>query len=634
MNKDKFKLYIANETSQDNTSYFEKKCISNVVLDTYKIKQVLYTSNYIDDLKDYTHICLELDDKNEYSSFVGFNSDNNELSVDVFNLRYLNNTSLIKGNSKVLFISDSFINTLSFETIYYKAIYVNPNNLHLLKQTIQQNISNITEYNVNFILDIKDNTTLSDLTNFLTELNINNYIYPIFSDENANEFLIRSKRDFTLKTISFVKNTILGELNGYKQVSYSDYNADIGNLEVLDILSTEEILTVQNGKDSSSVDTVDLSAMSLLERAQYCWNNPVNPETLLKTGIDGFDKAIRYFERKGILIGAIPGMSKTSFCLAIAVNMALAKKHCIFFSLEMDKMFITSKILANLTYRKELSPKPLNQEDIYIFLCESVQIFTLEEYNSLIKCIKFYQDNIEPFLHIDDFSNSKTKELASKSIEAIRVHTDNFILKHKIKPVIFIDYIQQLTVENSDKSQANDKIKLDYITNILIDMKKKMGITMFLISSLNRESYNTVISKTSFKESGSIEYAAEYLLGIQWRQMYKRVQSLKNKGEQDMYTLLLNKMSGIVGFKELEMVAAKGRTGGEGDSIYLNFHFLENRFETVTEECLINPDLSKSFKENIDMAYEIRDKLKNGIKNNNNSVEKDNTSTVIKRKRL
>lgn len=635
MNDDKFKIYIDTEASRDTTSYFEKKCISDSVIDTYKIRKVFCTSNYIDDIDDFTHICLELNDNNDYSSFIGFNSNDNKLNVSAFNLRYLNNLSLVKGNSKVLFISDSFINMLSFETIYYKSIYVNSDNLDLFKQAVLQSTSSISEFNVSFVLDIENKNALSDLKDFLTELNIKNYTYPLFTDKNANEFLIRSKRDFTLKTISFVKNTILGELNGYKQVDYSDYNADIGNLEVLDILSTEEILTVNNGKDVSATDTVDLSSMGLLERAQYCWNNPVNPNTLLKTGIEGFDKAIKYFERKGILIGAIPGMSKTSFCLAIAVNMALIKKHSIFFSLEMDKMFITSKVLANLSYRKDLSPKPLNQEDIYIFLCESVQVFTLEEYEALVRCVKFYQDNIEPYLHIDDFSNSKTKELASKSIEAIRVHTENFILKNKIRPVIFIDYIQQLTVENKDKAQANDKVKLDYITNILIDMKKKMGITMFLISSLNRESYNTVISKTSFKESGSIEYAAEYLLGIQWRQMYKRVQCLKNKGEQDMYTLLLNKMSSIVGFKELEMVAAKGRTGGEGDSIYLNFHFLENRFETVTEECLINPDLNKSFKENVEMAYEIRENLKNGIKNNNNNLNKeDDASVVVKRKRL
>ena len=88
-------------------------------------------------------------------------------------------------------------------------------------------------------------------------------------------------------------------------------------LDALDILSTEELLIAEKGSSiDSNISSMDLQAMDLLERAEYCWNNPINPDTLLKTGIDGFDKAIKYFERKGILIGAIPGMSKTSFCIA------------------------------------------------------------------------------------------------------------------------------------------------------------------------------------------------------------------------------------------------------------------------------------------------------------------------------
>lgn len=362
-----------------------------------------------------------------------------------------------------------------------------------------------------------------------------------------------------------------------------------------------------------------------MQRAVYCWNNPVDASTLLKTGIEGFDKAVRYFERKGILIGAVPGMSKTSFCLAIAVNMALSKKHVKFFSLEMDKRFLETKILSNLSYRPELANEPLNQEDIYIFLQEGIKIFNEEQYKTLLRCIEYYSNNIEKFLHIDDFRYTDTRKSSFKSIEAVRLETEKFIKEYRVRPVIFIDYIQSLTVENPAKAEASDKVRLDFITDVLIEMKKKLGITMFLVSSLNRDAYNSIITKTSFKESGSIEYAAELLFGIQWRQMYKRVQS-RPRSEQDMYLSLLNKMSAVVGFKELELFAAKGRTGGEGEAVYLNFHFLKNEFETVSEECIIEPNLNLSLEENIKIAEEIARNLRN---------EKlvDNKNTIMRRRR-
>lgn len=631
----KYQDYVA-ESNIDKTSLFQNKCIGSNIIDLYKLKNCSNGNKYIPELsEDFTHLAINLDKDNNLINFAAYNPSKNLLQPGLFNERYIKHPSLIQGKSKVLFITDDFLSMLSFETISYKSIYINISKLDKLVELINNNAKAIIDLGIKFILDIDNDLIKNKLSNLISSLELNYYIYPRFNQyKTTNEFLILNKRDFTLKTIGFIKNSVINELEGYTQIDYKDYQADVGLLDVMDVLSTEELLVAQNGANyDSNITPIDLQSMDLLERAKYCWNNPVNPDTLLKTGIDGFDNFIKYFERKGILIGAIPGMSKTSFCIAIAVNMALRKKHSIFFSLEMDMDFILSKILANLSYKKDISSKPLDQEDIYIFLSEAVKVFDRQQYENLLNCIIFYQNNIEKYLHIDDFVNRKTKETSMKSIEAIRMHTEKFILENKIRPVIFIDYIQQLTVENPAKSESTDKVKLDFITNVLIDMKKKLGITMFLISSLNRESYNSVISKTSFKESGSIEYAAEYLLGMQWRGMYKRVQSLKNKGEQDMYVSLLNLMSNEVGFKELEIVAAKGRTGGEGKAVYLNFNFKENTFVTTSEECIINPNLSLSVNDNIKIAKEILTNLKNGTPIKTNDENKEQINSIKKKRR-
>ena len=625
MNKN-FRKYVNEVNTKDPTSLFINKCIGDKIIDLYNLKYCANPCEYIcTNNNEIKHLGINLDENNEYKSFIGYDMTNNKVEpISLFNERYLKAPKLIEGKSKVLFITDNFMDTLSYETIGYKAVLVGNDSLNMFLTLIESNKKNLS--NIKFILDIKDKYLNEELYNAICEYKLSCYIYETTKDyKSANEYLISNKRDFVITTISFVKNTVLKEISKYEQIDNSSYDALVGNLETLDILSVEETLGADAGLSDDNLNGLEAEAMSLMQRAVYCWNNPVDASTLIKTGIEGFDKAVRYFERKGILIGAVPGMSKTSFCLAVAVNMALSKKHVKFFSLEMDKRFLETKILANLSYRPELADEPLNQEDIYIFLQEGIKVFDEEQYKTLLRCIQYYSDNIEKFLHIDDFRYTDTRKSSFKSIEAVRLETEKFIKEYRVRPVIFIDYIQSLTVENPAKAEASDKVRLDFITDVLIEMKKKLGITMFLVSSLNRDAYNNIITKASFKESGSIEYAAELLFGIQWRQMYKRVQS-RPKSEQDMYLSLLNKMSKVVGFKELELFAAKGRTGGEGDAVYLNFHFLKNEFETVSEECIIEPNLNLSLEENIKIAEEIARNLRN---------EKlvDNKNTIMRRRR-
>lgn len=54
------------------------------------------------------------------------------------------------------------------------------------------------------------------------------------------------------------------------------------------------------------------------------------------------------------------------------------------------------------------------------------------------------------------------------------------------------------------------------ITKSLKELSKSLGITIVAISSLNRANYSGSITMESFKESGSIEYTSDVLIGLEY----------------------------------------------------------------------------------------------------------------------
>ena len=75
--------------------------------------------------------------------------------------------------------------------------------------------------------------------------------------------------------------------------------------------------------------------------------------------------------------------------------------------------------------------------------------------------------------------------------------------------VVIIDYLQYILCGNN----GNDKQVIDTITKRLKELSKMLNISVIAISSLNRANYGGGITMESFKESGSIEYTSDILIG-------------------------------------------------------------------------------------------------------------------------
>ena len=205
----------------------------------------------------------------------------------------------------------------------------------------------------------------------------------------------------------------------------------------------------------------------------------------LPTGITNFDNALDGGLPTGLtILGARTGLGKTTFVLQLADNLIKqANTKVLFFSLELNKFELLTKSLSRLSYfDNELTTHTPNS-------------FVKNE----VENIDTYFDKYE------EYGNNIFLIDSIRDLGGIIANIKHFCKNHpNDKVVVIVDYIQYI-----DYNILNDKQKVDVIIKALKTLSSNMNIPIIAISSLSRDgSKKNDIS--SFKESGSIEYTADY----------------------------------------------------------------------------------------------------------------------------
>ena len=217
-----------------------------------------------------------------------------------------------------------------------------------------------------------------------------------------------------------------------------------------------------------------------------------------KTGFSGLDKVLVQMGKGDlVIVGARPGMGKTSFAMNIAVNVAKSsgKAVCIF-SLEMSGEQLVTRILSSeaLVDSYNLRTGLLKSEE-----WDSIASVT----QSLSGCDIF----------IDDTSQITTTEMKSK------------LRRIKNLGLVVIDYIGLMqTTSNSD----NRAQQVGEISRNLKMMAKDFGIPIVCCAQLNRgtESRPGQGKKPTLadlRDSGSIEQDADIVLFLYRDEYYKDI---------------------------------------------------------------------------------------------------------------
>ena len=214
----------------------------------------------------------------------------------------------------------------------------------------------------------------------------------------------------------------------------------------------------------------------------------------IRTGFDKLDNLLNGGLPNGLInLGAITSLVKNNFALQFADNMAsMENTKVLLFSLEMTRFDIISKSLSRISY--------INEDLGNYTFDDLLSNNELVDYEALLSKYEPIANNLYTIDYIYDI----------RDIEAfIRQFKD---LHENENIVVIIVYWQY----NVGGYNGNDKQFIDIITKRLKELSKELNICIIEISSLNRTNYSGSITMESFKESGSIEYTSDILMGLEY----------------------------------------------------------------------------------------------------------------------
>ena len=291
----------------------------------------------------------------------------------------------------------------------------------------------------------------------------------------------------------------------------------------------------------------------------------------ISTGIKSLDARLNGGLHEGLyVLCAGSSMGKTTLMLQIADNIASSGRAVLFVSMEQSARELIAKSISRISHI-ENKKNAVTVNALLFNEAKPVKQITGE----LKKLEQRYLEKISPNLTICE----PQKQLNALEIRALAQAVKDI---HGASPVVFIDYLQLLAAQNEHDT---DKRAVDNNIGALRRLARDFKTPVFLISSLNRESYWAGVRLDSAKESGGIEYSADVFLGFQPFNLMGKIQSVKEQRKCSRETA-----ARIVfdEYKESEvcfatLTIAKNRNGKtlKADKIKLKNYAEFARFESV-----------------------------------------------------
>lgn len=285
----------------------------------------------------------------------------------------------------------------------------------------------------------------------------------------------------------------------------------------------------------------------------------------ISTGFSGLDYELDGGLYEGFyVLGAISSLGKTTLALQIADNIAAADDNTdvLIFSLEMARNELMAKSISRLTL------KLAKEKGLPITDAKTTRGITVKRFYSrysetekqLINdaCTEYKKQskNIYIYEGVGNIAAEQIRQIIAKH----KAKTDRF----NRKLVAIIDYLQILAPYD-DKSRT-DKQNIDMNITAIKRICRDYKMSIIGISSLNRNGYNTAVTMASFKESGSIEYSCDVLMGLQLKGVEQAdfdADKEKQKNPRELTLKILKNRN--------------GKTGGEIEfTYYPQYNYFEN----------------------------------------------------------
>ncbi len=270
-------------------------------------------------------------------------------------------------------------------------------------------------------------------------------------------------------------------------------------------LAEQRIFDIRQGRDVSGlVNIKDIIVNETYDRLSKMSDPATRDDYIgIPCGIGALDRMITGLNKSDlIIVGARPGMGKTSFVLNIAREVAMkAKKTVCFFSLEMTRDQLAQRMLSN---EASIESSKLRTGDL-----------TAEEWTRLAQAGTHLS---EAEIYFDETSNITVPQMKAK------------LRRMKKVDLVIIDYLG--LIHSAEKSE-NRVTEVTKITKGLKVMAKELGIPVIVCAQLSRgtevkgKSHRPALS--DLRESGSIEQDADIVLFL-YRDTY--YDGEKSEGEE------------------------------------------------------------------------------------------------------
>lgn len=252
------------------------------------------------------------------------------------------------------------------------------------------------------------------------------------------------------------------------------------------------------------------------------------------------------------VLASISSLGKTTFAHQIADHVATKGVNVLYFSLEQSKDELVSKSLNRFYYSTMKRDNKVNSLEIRK---KNADI----DYNTLIKQ---YSNQLKGKFKIIEGNF----EFNFQSLVNI---TTNFVNDNK-ETVVILDYLQILDYES--KLHLSDKEKTDHVITGLKKLSRDLNVPIIAISSLNRNNYLETFSYEALKESGSIEYTADVVWGLQLTALDDEtfLDLKEKKGTITKQREYINKAKEEIP-RRVKLVCLKNRYGKPSYNTYLQY---------------------------------------------------------------
>ena len=278
-----------------------------------------------------------------------------------------------------------------------------------------------------------------------------------------------------------------------------------------DILEAAEkkIFALRRGNSSDSLEHVGTILLKVFDRLEEM-SESGSEISGTSTGLRDLDKFINGLNKSDLmLLAARPGMGKTSMALNLALNVAKKnpKKTVAFFSLEMSKQQLVTRLIANESF---VDLKKLTTGNL-----------TMEEWSKIgVASAALSQTD----LRVDD---NPLLSVAQMNAKCRRI--DDLAL-------VIIDYLQLMTSAGTGRSYSGENRQqvVSDISRSLKIMAKELNVPVLCLSQLSRANESRQDKRpmlSDLRESGAIEQDADEVLFLYREDYYNKDTEKQNVAE-------------------------------------------------------------------------------------------------------